>query len=380
MSFTELPEPEWIDQPPLLDQMVKKLAQQDILAVDTESNSLHAYQEQVCLIQFSTRDVDYLVDPLALEDITSLGELFSNPRIEKVFHAAEYDLICLKRDFGFSFANLFDTMVASRILGRTSVGLAAMLEEEFGITLDKHYQRANWGQRPLPDAMKAYARLDSRYLVALRDNLKDRLQASQRWNLAEEDFHRLCTINGQNSHFENDGSLAFWRISGLQDLTPHQLTVMRELYNYCDEQARLTDRPHFKILSNQVLLEIAQTCPRYIQELHLLPSISDSQIRRYGKGLLEAVRRGTEATPIKRPAPHQRIEDQVAMRLEALRTWRKKTGLSNGVDSDVVLPRDILYLIAEANPCSLNDLRRLMQVVPWRFEQYGQEILKVLGH
>ena len=381
MVLTDLPEPSWIDRPQQLVDMSQVLARQPILAVDTESNSLHAYQEQVCLIQFSTREIDYLVDPLALDDITQLGELFANPAIEKVFHAAEYDVICLKRDFGFRFANLFDTMAAGRILGREAVGLAAMMEEAFGISLDKHYQRANWGQRPLSAAMKSYARMDTHYLVALRDRLKDELVAAGRWELAEEDFNRLCAVNGHNGHSNsNDESpSAFWRISGIQDLSPHQLSVMRELYEYRDEQARLTNQPQFKILSNQVLLEVAQTCPHYIQELRLLPSISDLQIRRHGKALLEAVRRGAQAPPLERPSP-RRTEEQVKIRLEQLRNWRKKAGKEMGVESDVVLPRDVLYTIAIANPCSMEDLAKTMQSIPWRYKRFGREIFKALGH
>ena len=380
MLFTDLPEPGWIDQPKQLADMVQVLAQQPILAVDTESNSLHAYQEQVCLIQFSIQPVDYLVDPLALESIAMLGELFANPAIEKVFHAAEYDVICMKRDFGFSFTNLFDTMAAGRILGRPGVGLAAMLEEEFGIALDKHFQRTNWGQRPLSLAMKAYARLDTHYLLALRDRLKEKLQAAGRWGLAEEDFNRLCAVNGHNNgHSEDENFSALWRISGIQDLNPHQLTVMRELYNYRDQQARLTNQPQFKILSNQVLLEVAQTCPHYIQELHLLPTISDLQIRRYGKALLEAVRRGIQAPPLKRPS-QPRPDDQVANRQETLRSWRRRAGLAMGVESDVVLPRDVLYSIAASNPCNPDDLAKVMADVPWRFGRFGKEILRVLGH
>jgi ribonuclease D len=380
MLFTDLPEPGWIDQPQQLADMVQVLAQQSILAVDTESNSLHAYQEQVCLIQFSISQIDYLVDPLALESIAILGELFANPAIEKVFHAAEYDVICMKRDFGFSFTNIFDTMAAGRILGRSAVGLAAMLEEEFGIALDKHFQRANWGQRPLSAPMKAYARLDTHFLLALRDRLKEELQNAGRWALAEEDFNRLCAVNAHtNGHSDDVNPTAFWRISGIQDLSPHQLAVLRELYSYRDQQARITNQPHFKILSNQVLLEVAQTCPHYIQELHLLPTISDLQIRRYGKALLEAVRRGIQAPPLKRPSP-QRTEEQVTNRLETLRNWRKKAGLTMGVESDVVLPRDLLYTIAVSNPCSLGDLAGIMQDVPWRLDRFGKEILKVLGH
>jgi ribonuclease D len=379
MLFTDLPEPAWIDQPKPLAEMVTVLAQHPILAVDTESNSLHAYQEQVCLIQFSTTQIDYLVDPLALDSLTILGELFANPGIEKIFHAAEYDVLCMKRDFGFSFTNLFDTMVAGRILGKSAVGLASMLENEFGIALDKHFQRANWGQRPLSAPMKAYARLDTHFLFPLRDRLKEELQKAGRWALAEEDFNRLCAINGHNGHSDDVNLTAFWRISGIQDLNPHQLAVMKELYTFRDQQARLTNQPHFKILSNQVLLEVAQTCPHYIQELHLLPTISDLQIRRYGKALLDAVRRGNQAPPIKRPSP-QRTEEQVANRLEILRSWRRRAGLAMGVESDVVLPRDVLYTIAASNPCSAADLAGIMQDVPWRLARFGKEILRALGH
>ena len=110
-----------------LRTLAKELQRHPIIAVDTESNSLYAYRERVCLIQFSTPLADTLVDPLALDDLTPLAPIFADPKIEKVFHAAEYDLICLKRDFGFEFANLFDTLVAARILGRKQVGLGAIL-------------------------------------------------------------------------------------------------------------------------------------------------------------------------------------------------------------------------------------------------------------
>ena len=125
----ELPliEPIWIDHPAALVRLADVLLRQTVIAVDTESNSLFAYQEQVCLIQFSTDTNDYLVDPLVLADLSPLGPVFANPTIEKVFHAAEYDVICLKRDFGFEFNNLFDTMLAARILGRSGLGLGTTL-------------------------------------------------------------------------------------------------------------------------------------------------------------------------------------------------------------------------------------------------------------
>jgi ribonuclease D len=163
--------PIWVHTKQSLHKMIEDIASQTRVAVDTESNSLHAFREQVCLLQFSTSKTDYLVDPLAIDDLSSLAPIFSNPKIEKIFHAAEYDLICLRRDFGFSFANIFDTMQAARVLGYTAVGLDKLLADKFGIQIDKKHQKANWAARPLPKEQIQYAMLDTHYLAALRDAL-----------------------------------------------------------------------------------------------------------------------------------------------------------------------------------------------------------------
>ncbi|HIE24568.1 MAG TPA: ribonuclease D, partial [Anaerolineales bacterium] len=133
MTKNTLPQPKYIDKQKDLENLAHDLANEPKIAIDTESNSLYAYQEQVCLIQFSTPTQDYLLDPLALPNLDILAPIFANPKIEKVFHAAEYDLICLKRDFDFHFVNLFDTLVAARILGYTKVGLGNLLAQKFGV-------------------------------------------------------------------------------------------------------------------------------------------------------------------------------------------------------------------------------------------------------
>ena len=161
MDISSLSKPVLITRPDALIQLANQLANEPILAVDTESNSLYAFQEQVCLIQFSTPQDDFLVDPLALDDLSPLAGLFADPKIEKIFHAAEYDLITLKRDYHFDFENLFDTMIAARILGWEKIGLGSILKSEFDVELNKRYQRANWGKRPIPSEMVNYARLDT---------------------------------------------------------------------------------------------------------------------------------------------------------------------------------------------------------------------------
>ena len=144
-----LPPPIWVNSKQLLQSMMNDLVTQTRVAVDTESNSLHAFREQVCLLQFTSTKADYLVDPLALHDLSVLAPIFADPKIEKIFHAAEYDLICLRRDFSFKFSNLFDTMQAARTIGYPAVGLDRLLGEKFGIQVDKRHQKANWAMCPL---------------------------------------------------------------------------------------------------------------------------------------------------------------------------------------------------------------------------------------
>src|SRR5688572_7298251 len=158
-----MPSPIMVDNPKALNRLQDDLRNISRLAVDTESNSLFAYHERVCLIQLSTDKRDYLVDPLRIQNkanLNFLGDIFADPRIEKVLHAAEYDVMTVRRDYGFSFSNLFDTMIAARVLGLERVGLAPMLEERFGIQANKKHQRANWGRRPLTPDMLRYAQMD----------------------------------------------------------------------------------------------------------------------------------------------------------------------------------------------------------------------------
>jgi ribonuclease D len=170
-----------------LEQLIKELSDESLIAVDTESDSLFSYFEKVCLIQFSTPRADYLVDPLSI-DVSGLAPLFANTSNQKVFHAAEYDLLSLKRDYDFSFANLFDTMLAARILGWPRYGLGPILEEYFEVKLDKRFQRHNWGQRPLSQQALNYARLDTHYLLPLRKIQLEQLKKQHRWQESVEAF------------------------------------------------------------------------------------------------------------------------------------------------------------------------------------------------
>lgn len=363
-----------ITRPDELRNLVDRLSREKIIAVDTESNSLYAYQEQVCLIQFSTLQEDILVDPLVLDDLSPLGPLFADPAIEIVFHAAEYDVICLKRDYGFTFENLFDTMLAARIMGWEEIGLGSILRDQFDVHLEKRHQQANWGKRPLPDNLLAYAQLDTHFLIPLRHRLKAELKSVNRWQLAWEDFNRLRNVNGRN---HENISEPCWRIGGAYDLTGQQAAVLKELCRYRDQVAKSINRPLFKVIKDRTLLAIAVAAPADLDELRHLPGMSPRQVQRHGRALLRAVNRGLRSDP-QFPPRSPRPNDQFVTRLEALRQWRKRKAHEMGVNSDVVLPRDLLYAVAGQNPRSKAELAEILNEVPWRMDRFGEQILERL--
>ncbi len=357
-----------------LKRLAHILSDQPVIAVDTESNSLFAYHEQVCLVQFSTAEADYLVDPLAVTDLTPLASVFADPHIQKTFHAAEYDLICLKRDFSFTFNNIFDTMLAARILGRKEVGLGSMLESEFSLQVDKRHQRANWGQRPLPDFLLDYARHDTHYLIPLKEKLERELKKKGLLPLAHEDFQRLCHVEAGSEN----GKYDCWRVNGVHHLAPQQVAVLQELCAYRDEVARRCNRPLFKVISDHTLHAIASALPSSLDELKSLPGMTHHQVSRHGRAILQAVQRGLQAEPV-RPPHNVRPDDRFIKRVEALKRWRKQKAQDMQVESDIILPRDLLNLLANKNPHDMKALKGCLADVPWRRKQYGEEILKTLN-
>ncbi len=372
---TSLESPILIETAPALKHLAEMLSKEPRLAVDTEANSLHAFQERVCLIQFSTPQTDYLVDPLALDDLTYLAPLFSDPQIEIIFHAAEYDVLGLQRDFDFSFSNIFDTMQAARILGYKQVGLGSLLADKFKVEVDKRHQKADWGFRPLTPPQIDYARLDTHYLIDLRNILEKELHEKQLWDLAVEDFQRACFVNHNGSA---RASRAAWeRIEGRQDLTHRQLTILKELCHNREKAAARMDRPVFKVMDDRILLKIAQTEPRSMDQL-MAAGLSERQFQRFGRSILDAVERGQNA-PLARATEVERMPEAALNRLQKLKVWRKKKAEELGVESDVVLPKVYMQALAEQNPRSLAALEKVMESSPWRLSNYGADLAAALG-
>ena len=366
-----------VETPADLSTMLDRLNSQPVIAVDTESNSLYVYQEQVCLIQISDPNTDYIVDTLAFDDFSELGSIFADPDQEKVFHGAAYDIGTLRRDYGFEFANIFDTMIASRILGIKRYGLTNLLEERFGVHLNKKMQKYDWGRRPLDREALDYARLDTHYLITLRDQLKRDLDHQGREREAEEAFVRIAQSTWNRAPFApND----FWKLKGAKTLSEEERGTLKALVLLREERARRLDRPPFKVLSNQTLIEISARHPRRLSDLAKISGLSDRQIRSLGRQLLRAVNSGyRDPQPwAGRPTQGHRPNNHVAERYERLRDWRKKHAARRGVEPDVIISNRLLWRIAENAPADLDALQAIKGIGEYQIETYGEALLAAL--
>ena len=354
---------------------LEKLQAEPRLAIDLEANSMYAYREEVCLIQITIPGQDYIIDPLGVNDLSGFGNIIQNPEVEKVFHAAEYDLTLLRRQFDWQLHNLFDTMWAARILGYQRYGLASMLETVYDIHLDKRYQKSNWCKRPLSPEQLVYAQLDTHHLLQLRDYLEQELLVAGRLEEAIETFAEQTHIKLSDNEFDEDD---FWSISGAYDLARQQQAVLKALAIYRDQEAHQRNRPLFKIFHDKTLIELAQTTPSSMSTLRDVYGMTAGQIRRYGRQVLNIIADGLRAPYPDFPQRTKRPPEAVMNRFDKLHLWRKNTASNRGVESDVIISKDALWEIAKKNPQNEAQLQELDAVGAWRCKTYGQDILDVL--
>jgi ribonuclease D len=281
-----------IDSRADLDALAQDLLAEKVIAVDTEADSFYHYYDKTCLVQIATARDIYLIDPLALggpAELTPLAPIFASPDVRKIFHAAEYDIFVLKRDCGFEFANLFDTMISAQLLGYPSVGLASLADRHFDVKLPKDEQRSDWSGRPLSPKQLSYAAADVLYLIDLADLLAKELRKRKRYRWAQEEFETLTQRRWPEREFDE---LGYLRIKGARKLDPKGLSILRELFLLRDQRAREMDRPPFKVLGNRTLLEIAERKPKKQAELANIKGITELLMRRVGRDVMSAVRTG----------------------------------------------------------------------------------------
>ena len=371
----------WVRTREELERLAADLGGGRTVALDSESDSLHHHREKVCLIQVAAEGGrTWLVDPLAVRDLSPLAPLVADPQVTKVFHGADYDVTTMKRDFGFVFAGIFDTMIAARFLGLPAVGLLAVAQSELGVALSKDSQKDDWSRRPLTPTQERYARDDVRHLHTLRERLSAKLAELGRLTWVQEECDAVAALPAAQRRTEPD---AWQKVKGIRQLPPRAREVVKQVFAWREAVAEETDIPAFRILNTEALFALARNPPRDEAALQAVRAIWP-RWRRQATALLAAIGRAV-ATPdseltvlASSPRPPQ-VPPETKRRIDALRAWRTREAERLALDISIVLPQRLLERVAEARPRSLDDLGRVEGLRRWRVQALGDSLLSALA-
>lgn len=352
------------------------------VAVDCEAAGFHRYSDRICLIQLSTRERTWILDPLSVELGPFVAPALEDPDRPVIMHGAAYDLRLLQRDLDVEVAGLEDTQVAASLLGEPSVGLQALLERHLGVKVSKKHQRADWARRPLPDEMIEYAANDTRYLHELMDLLRGRVDEMGRLAWAEEEYAWL--IQSAHAPDEKEDADPVTRVKGARKLDALACTALRAGLDWRDELARSLDRAPFRVISDQSLLEAAQSRPTSAAELGSMKGVSprladahgDSLIRRFReieeRGAAELSPYPPQPPRAPRPAP------EVEATFEALKTVRNQVAAEIGLDRGRVMANHLIMEIATAAPSDREELLAVGDVRAWQADLMGDRLIAAL--
>jgi ribonuclease D len=332
-----------IDNDRKLTELLARLRQTPWIALDTEADSLHAYPEKVCLLQISSPHGDELIDPLAEIDLTPLLETFSEH--EPIMHGADYDLRLLRKHHDFVPRAIFDTMLASRLLGHTQFGLTNLVAQYLGVTLEKGSQKADWARRPLTERMEKYARNDTHYLKPLADLLKADLEKKGRLGWHQESCARLIADCAQARPADPD---LIWRIKGAHKLSRSGLAVAREIWHWREAEALAANKPPYFVLRHETVVDLAEVAASGRSVEPLIPrNFSD----RRRAGLSRAIQRGLAMPPGQQPSflrsNGRRLTDAEKRRIADLQKIRDARATELGIDPTLIASRAVLLDLAE---------------------------------
>ncbi len=353
-----------IDQPGQLQPLLDALDRVKEVALDTEADNMYRFRVRVCLLQFLVDGEVFLVDALAPIDLNPLWARLA--KLHLVMHGSDFDLRLLHDLCGFRVHSLFDTMLAAQLLGRQRIGLASLLEEHFGVKLDKDSQKANWSKRPLTQRLLDYASLDVWHLPALRDILTKQLNKLGRGEWLEQQCQKQIADGSQGfaPQGEND-----WRIGHSERLRAKGLTVLHAVWHWRQQQAERLDTPPFKVCSNDVLLKLAHSAEEGNSEESIVATVHlGKRHPRLAPSLLAAVRAGLERDPqtlprrARRDSSHAPLTQAEIARLDRIKADRDAIAAKLGIESTLIANRAQLAQIAR-EPRQLASF-----LLPWQAE------------
>lgn len=321
-----------------LDQ-VTPVGTSPVCAIDTEANSLHSYRESLCLVQFATRTVHTLIDPLAISDLSPLGNYLSTATVW--MHGADYDMTMLKREFGTLPPVIYDTQIGARLLGVRRFGLGDLVARYFNVELSKSSQKADWGKRPLTEKMIEYALNDVHYLLEMGDIITEQLKDYDRYHW----FVESCTAARERVLSRDDDSRDdLWRIQGSGKLHPLGLAILKALWHWRDAEAKAWDKPTFMVIPNRTLVEwsslLADNLPISLPH-HFRPE----RTKRFHNAVQEAKSAPPDSWPQRLNLRRRKPDKDFDKKVESLIAYREKVASSLDIEGSLIASRSIIESI-----------------------------------
>ena len=361
-----------------LEKITRDLNKEKFIAVDVEADSMYHFKEKVCLIQLATEKKQVVIDPLQIQDLSSLKTLFLDSDIKKIFHGADFDVRSLYRDFNIKIKNLFDTQIACMFLGIRETSLAAVIKERFKISLNKEYRKKDWSKRPLPEDMIEYAVNDTLYLIKLAKILEKELKKIGRISWVYEECEILSRVRPALLNSEP----LFMKFKGAGHLTRRSLAVLEALLQFRLSAAEKKDRPLFKIIGNNSIMKIVKEKPVNKRQLEKIKALSQKQIDMYGDAIVKAVNNSltlpTADLPVYPRRKAQFLPPEVPLRAKAVKRWRDSKAKELELDPAIVCNKTIINSIAIQNPVNLKDLSKIKEMKKWQQKEFGRDIVSIL--
>lgn len=349
-----------------LAAVVSHLERFDSIAVDTEADSLHHYYEKLCLIQISSPEENFIVDPLTGMDLKPLTRVLGAKEV--LCHGADFDVRMLRKFGDYQPGRVFDTMLAAQFAGYPRPSLAALVEQHFAVVLSKANQKADWSRRPLTQSMLEYAVNDTRYLLRLKEILTGQLNELGRYSWYEEMALAMIAQTARTRESDPDD---LWRIKGSKDVRGRALALVKEIWLWRDEEAKRRDRPRFKVLSTEQIIPIANWIDQHpdqpLWECGVLPM---GVRERKPVALEEAVRRAFATDPAtlvraKKKGVFRRWTNEQETRLQKLKDERKRLAEELKMDASLICTNAVLEAVVSNDDGAADRPQELFQRWQW---------------
>jgi len=362
-----------------IERLIQRVGVAERVAVDTEADSLHNYFEKVCLVQLSLGGAHYLVDPLCGLDLNGLLEALADKPL--ILHGGDYDLRMMRASMGFrARREVFDTMIAAQLLGFEQIGLAALIERYFDITIGKGGQKSDWSRRPLSENQLRYAVNDTRFLERLADRMHGELSARGRVDWHRESCRAMVESSGRDHAREPENA---WRIKGAGRLTRRQLAYLRELWRWRDQHARSANLPAFRVLGNQEILGLVRWAESHPgvplhQGPKLLRNIIGAQLTTLGEAIARVARMDETEWPEPPKRDHEAPRNDCIEEIKSLRVECAQIAQELEIAASTLAPRAALEAIARSRPRTVDEIMKTGGLLRWQAELVQGAVEKCL--